>query len=327
MTALANAISSLSPSGVFAVGDRRVVDLHGWPEPLRDVPQALLQVGPATKSIPVWRSLLDGLVDAGLDRDGVLVAYGGGTLLDVAGFAASSYLRGIRWVSVATTLLAQVDAAHGGKTGIDHERGKNLVGAFHPPQAVLTPPDVLATLEANEVRCGLAEVIKHGVISQPDLVERAGRDAPETLVDDAKRVKLAVVARDPRETGERRVLNLGHTLGHAVEQASGYALAHGDAVGVGLRAACFLAERHAGFTESEAVLEALDRCGHPETAAVPIHAVRAALRRDKKRVGTTMRWVLPRALGDVGVYDDVPMALVDAAVERFATGPETPAAS
>ncbi len=318
MNALAPSLRRLAPSQVFVVADRRVVELHGMPDGVpSDAARVLLHVNHATKRFAVWRSIVDAMVDAKLDRDAVVVAYGGGTVLDVAGFAAASYLRGVRWIAVATTLLAQVDAAHGGKTGIDHERGKNLVGAFHEPSGVWTPTAVLSTLEPREVRCGLAEIIKHGVIARPDLVERAGRDDPATLVDDAKQVKLHIVSQDLKEQGVRRWLNLGHTLGHAVEQASGYELGHGDAVGVGLRAACFLAERHCGFNDSGAVLAALDRCGHPARVDLEAAAVRAALRHDKKRRADKLRWVLPRRLGEVDVFDDVPQDLVTAAIAEI----------
>jgi 3-dehydroquinate synthetase len=238
-----------------------------------------------------------------------VVAFGGGALLDVAGFAAATYLRGIRWVAVPTTLLAQVDAAHGGKTALDHAAGKNLIGAFHPPATVVCDTDLLRTLPPREICSGLAEVVKHAVIGAPGLLERAGRDDPASFVAEAAAVKLAIVARDPREQGERRLLNLGHTLGHAYEQASGYALSHGEAVALGLRAACRIAARHCGFRDGKAVEAALDRCGLPSRGALPFEALEA-LGHDKKRAGGRLRWVLPVALGDVRVFDDVPLGLV-----------------
>ncbi len=291
----------------FLVADRRVTELHGCPI---DAPQLLLDAGEASKSVATWERILDALVAAGLDRDGLLVAFGGGVVLDVAGFAAACYLRGIRWVALPTTLLAQVDAAHGGKTGIDHAAAKNLIGAFHPPAEVLVDTDLLATLPERELRGGLAEVIKHGVIGNPGLLERAGRATPATLVEEAALVKIGIVERDPREQGERRLLNLGHTLGHALEHASGYALHHGEAVALGLRAACRIAEEFTGFGGRGGVEEALDRCGLPRTANLRSADVLSALRHDKKRSGANLRWVLPLSVSDVRVYEGVPEGLV-----------------
>jgi len=305
-------LRELGASGAAVVADARVRELH--PPPC-DAPLLPVAPGERHKTLDAWRALLDGLAALRLDRDGVVVAFGGGVALDLAGFAAASYLRGVRWVAVPTTLLAQVDAAHGGKTGVDHPAAKNLVGAFHLPEAVLVDPGYLATLPAREVRCGLAEVVKHAVIGAPALLPRAGREDPAGLVEEAARVKLDLVARDPRDRGERRLLNLGHTLGHALERATEYALPHGEAVAVGLRAACEVAERHCGFHDRAAVEEALDRCGLPARAPAPLPAVLAALAHDKKRAGGRTRYVLPVALGDVRLFDDVPEALVTAALK------------
>ncbi|MCK6460038.1 MAG: 3-dehydroquinate synthase, partial [Planctomycetes bacterium] len=293
--------------GVLVAADAGVLALH--PLPL-DAHRLALPGGEAAKTFDTFHRVIDALVAEGLDRDGVVVAFGGGALLDVAGFAAAAYLRGVRWVAVPTTLLAQVDAAHGGKTAIDHPAAKNLVGAFHPPAEVLCDTDLLRTLPPREVRSGLAEVVKHAVIGAPGLLGRAGRDDPATFVEEAAAVKLAIVARDPREKGERRVLNLGHTLGHAFERASGYSLSHGEAVALGLRAACRIAARHCGFREGAAVEAALDRCGLPSRGSLPFDALAAALAHDKKRSDGKLRWILPVALGDVRVFDDVPESLV-----------------
>ncbi len=299
-------------SAAFLVADRKVVGLHGLP---LDTSHVLIDADERIKTLDTWRQVLDALVDHGLDRDAVLIAFGGGVILDLAGFAAATYLRGIRWIALPTTLLAMVDAAHGGKTGVDHPEAKNLIGAFHPPIEVLADTDVLKTLPEREVRGGLAEVVKHAVIGAPDLLARAGRDDPASFVAEAAQVKLEIVARDLREQGERRHLNLGHTLGHAIERASGYALHHGEAVAIGLRAACRIAREHCGFQESAAVHEALDRCGLPHRAAVGREDVLRALRHDKKRRDRTLRWVLPLRVGSVQVFDDVPEDLVLAALD------------
>jgi 3-dehydroquinate synthetase len=299
-------VEGLDPSGTLVVADERVAALHPLPT---DAGRLLLPGGEGVKTAATWQRVLDALVGAGLDRDGLLVAVGGGALLDVAGFAAATYLRGVRWVAVPTTLLAQVDAAHGGKTAIDHPAAKNLIGAFHPPAEVLCDTTFLRTLPEREVRSGLAEVVKHAVIGAPGLLERAGRDDPATFVEEAASVKLAIVARDPLEKGERRLLNLGHTLGHAFERASDYVLSHGEAVALGLRAACRIAARHCGFRDGGTVEAALDRCGLPSRSAHPLDALEA-LKHDKKRARGRLRWVLPVALGDVRLFDDVPEALV-----------------
>jgi 3-dehydroquinate synthetase len=295
--------------------DANVLRLHGMPEK-----RALFEVPPgeARKTVETWRALLDACVEAGLDRDSILVAVGGGVTLDLAGFAAAAYLRGIRWVAVPTTLLAQVDAAWGGKTGVDHPRGKNLIGAFHSPAALLVDPAYLATLSEREVCGGLAEVVKHGIIGDASLLDRAGRDAPASLVADAAAVKRAIVARDPFERGERTKLNLGHTLGHALERASDFALSHGEAVAVGLRAACRIAEGHCGFRDRARVEEALDRCGLPKRFAADPARLRDALRLDKKRASGRIRWILPVAVGDVRLFDDVPARLSDEALRETA---------
>jgi len=292
---------------VFTVIDRNVRELHGLPV---EGPWHALPPGEAHKTAATWQAVLDALVAERLDRDAVLLAVGGGVTLDVAGFAAATYLRGIRWVAMPTTLLAMVDAAWGGKTGLDHAAAKNLIGAFHGPAEVIVQPEFLRTLPERQLRSGLAEGVKHGVIGDPSLLVRAGRNDPASFVHDAAAVKRELVARDPRDRGERRALNLGHTLGHAVERASGYEITHGEAVALGLRAASAIAERHCRFSERGAVEDALDRCGLPATVRLEEKPVLDALAHDKKRSSSSLRWVLPLAVGDVQVFDDVPAALV-----------------
>ncbi|MEM8884644.1 MAG: 3-dehydroquinate synthase family protein [Planctomycetota bacterium] len=291
----------------FTVIDRHVRELHGLPG---EGPWRTIEPGETHKTIETWQGVLDALVEERIDRDGVLVAVGGGMTLDLAGFAAATYLRGIRWRAVPTTLLAMVDAAWGGKTGIDHPAAKNLIGAFHPPESVDVRPEFLRTLPEREMRSGLAEVVKHGVIGDRSLLDRAGRDDPASFVEDAAQVKREIVVRDPKDVGERRTLNLGHTLGHAFERASDYRLAHGEAVALGLRAACRIAERHCGFLERETVEEALDRCELPGSVKLAEEPVLEALAHDKKRSAKALRWALPLAIGDVQIFEDVPAPLV-----------------
>lgn len=267
--------------------------------------------GEAHKTLATVAGLYDAFVAAGLDRRSPVIALGGGVVGDVAGFAAATYLRGVPFVQVPTTLLSMVDASVGGKTGVDLPQGKNLVGAFKQPALVLIDPETLHTLPSDEFRSGLAEVIKHGMIDDPGLFEvmegRAVLPLSE-LVTRAVRVKVAVVQEDPFEQGRRAVLNLGHTFGHAFETLSGYQLRHGEGVSIGLAAATRLAARLALCEPAlvERVESALDRLGLPVRApGFAPGEIMAAMGADKKRVGRRLRFVLPRAVGDVDVFDDV----------------------
>jgi 3-dehydroquinate synthase len=270
----------------------------------------------------VWAAL----AAARLPRDGAIVALGGGTVGDLAGFAAATWLRGVAWVGVPTTLLAQVDASVGGKTAVDLPAGKNLVGAFHQPAGVLVDPDTLATLSARQRRSGLAEVVKTGFA-----VDAALWDWLETRLDalaegDAAALagavarsiaaKARVVQADERERegGGRTALNFGHTLGHALEAVLGYrGLTHGEAVALGMRVAAALSVRVAGLTpESQVRLEAaLDHLRLPvRMPPVSVARLLAAMRQDKKRAAGTVRWVLTPRIGDASVPRAVESRLV-----------------
>ncbi len=257
-----------------------------------------------------------------VERGDIVVALGGGVVGDLVGFAAATYLRGVRLVQAPTTLVAQVDSALGGKVGVDLPAGKNLVGAFHQPALMVADTTVLATLPEREWRAGLAEVLKHGVIRDRELLdllrdERAavlGR-APGVvarIVARAAAVKVDVVREDPLEHGLRRILNYGHTLGHALERVAGYGVVrHGEAVGWGMAAAARIGERvglcAAGFVEwQDDLLRSyglLDAASLPRVAA---DALIAATRLDKKSAGGRINWILPREPGDVVVTSDVP---------------------
>jgi 3-dehydroquinate synthase len=245
------------------------------------------------------------LLAAGLTRKSLLVALGGGAVTDAAGFLAAVFMRGIDWVAVPTTLLAMVDAALGGKTAVNLPAAKNALGAFHPPSAVLADPAALATLPRRQLRNGFGEALKYGVL-EPALLDRMARLAREgradaALVADCARVKLAVVERDPRERGERRLLNLGHTFGHGVEAAGGFArYAHGEAVAVGMAFAFRLAARMGRVPRgaAERVEAALAGAGLPVRVPPEVARKAAALmRHDKKRTATGLLWVLPRGVG------------------------------
>jgi len=301
--------------------------------------------GEQHKTLSTVASLYDQFLAAGLDRSGLVLSLGGGVTGDIAGFAAASFMRGVPFAQVPTTLLSMVDASVGGKTGVDLPQGKNLVGAFKQPVVVVIDPLVLSTLEEAEIRSGMAEVIKHGVIGAPGLftdLERAGealasgagqpRTAPPSglaasaahtsittpQIAQALRVKIRIVEEDPYEHGRRATLNLGHTVGHAVETLSGFELRHGEAVSIGMVAAARIAAS-LGRAEShlveriEAVLAAWGlpvRCTAPDGAPFQAHRIWQAMAHDKKRRGDALRWILPLAVGEVTISEDVPRQLV-----------------
>ena len=254
-----------------------------------------------------------------------LVALGGGVVGDLAGFCAATYQRGVPVVQAPTTLVAQVDSAYGGKTGIDLPEAKNYVGAYHQPAAVIVDPDALHTLPAAELTAGWAEVLKTALIAGGELWERVGADAPvdERTILACARLKLAVVAEDERDAGRRQVLNLGHTVGHAIETATGYArYRHGEAVGLGLLAALRLSgaqELRARVRELLIAHELPVTLRHPGGHAVDVEAIIAALAHDKKRLAGHVPFVLPDAPGDVRVGCEVPPHELRAAVAELAT--------
>ena len=267
--------------------------------------------GEAAKTYEGLHSLYDQLLQAGADRHTLLIALGGGALSDMAGFAAATWMRGLPWVSVPTTLLAQIDAGIGGKVAIDHPGGKNLIGAFYPPRAVLVDPALLRTLPPEELRSGLAEVVKHGVIAAPALFARLEAQGPEplaTTVLEAVRVKVDVVSEDPWERGRREVLNLGHTVGHAVERLSGFSLRHGEAVSIGMAAVTRLAVC-LGVCDPELeprLLGVLRRLELPVRAPeIEPEAVWQAMASDKKSRAGVVRFVLPVRLGEVTVRSGI----------------------
>ena len=273
--------------------------------------------GEGAKNLATVEGLYAQLIEAGIQRDGTILALGGGVLGDTAGFAAASFLRGIRLVQMPSTLLAMVDASVGGKVGVDLPQGKNLVGAFLQPAAVILDPELLETLPAVEWRCGMAEVLKHGLLADEELLaprllqhgRPAAADMPE-LLRRALRVKIDVVEADPFERGRRAHLNLGHTFAHAVEQVSGYRWKHGEAVAVGLLAAARLSARlelcEAGLVAR--VNDALSTIGLPRQleGTLEASALYAAMATDKKWIGGRSRFVLLRGIGQPEIVWDVP---------------------
>ncbi len=285
----------------------------GWEPRLVEVPD-----GEANKTLASWSGLVDALLDARVDRRTPVLALGGGVTGDLVGFAAAATLRGLPLVQVPTTLLAMVDSSVGGKTGVNTPHGKNLVGAFHQPALVWAPLDTLGTLPDDELRCGFGEVVKHAVLAgeealracealAPALLRRDGA-AVARVVGDSVRTKAAVVAEDPLEQGRRAILNLGHTLGHALEAVCGYgALRHGEAVALGLLAIARFT-RARGLSEAPDLPERLERLhaalGLPLAPpdADPV-ALAAAVGFDKKRLRGKLRVVLPLAPGRVVSYE------------------------
>ena len=276
--------------------------------------------GEIHKTLVSAERIWDQMVAAGMTRADHIVALGGGVIGDLAGFCAATYQRGVPVVQVPTTLVAQVDSAYGGKTGVDLPAAKNYVGAYHQPAGVLVDPDLLETLPAEELAAGWVEVLKTALIAGGDLWERvaAGGEVDERTILDCARTKLAVVAADERDAGRRQVLNLGHTVGHAIETATGYArYRHGEAVGLGLLAAL----RLSGQDDLRAqVRELLLARGLPVALAdtsVEVEQIVAATARDKKRIGVHVPFVLVQAPGGVVTGQEVADADLRAAVAEL----------
>ncbi|HSM16466.1 MAG TPA: 3-dehydroquinate synthase [Gemmatimonadales bacterium] len=274
--------------------------------------------GEVSKTREAWARLIDALLEGGFGRDSAIVALGGGVVGDLAGFVAATFMRGVPLLAVPTTLVAMVDASVGGKTAINTPQGKNLIGAFHPPIAVLADPCTLLTLPDPVFRSGLAEAVKHGVVADREYFEWIGREAGrirtrdlETLARLVKRsveLKAAIVSRDEREAGERAVLNAGHTLGHGLEHASGYRIDHGEAVALGLLAECRLAEAM-GVAEAglaDAVEQVLTMVNLPTTLrmSVDADAVIRAIQADKKSRSEVPHLALPESIGHMHHADD-----------------------
>jgi 3-dehydroquinate synthase len=283
------------------------------------VMRVALEPGEEHKTLDTVRGLYDRFLGARLERGSPAIALGGGVTGDTVGFAAATYLRGVPFVQCPTTLLAMVDSSVGGKVGVNVPQGKNLIGAFHQPVAVVIDPLVLASLPARELRCGLAECIKHGAIRDAGLLTFLERERDALLALDPARltelvrwnvaIKAAVVMADEKETGERAHLNFGHTFAHAIEATLGYGtLLHGEAVGLGMIAASELARR-LGLCSDEvpaALRSQVGAVGLPTSAELPDdERLLGAMKLDKKVSGSRLRFVLPVGLGSVVVRDDV----------------------
>jgi len=281
--------------------------------------------GETAKNMQAVEAVLDALFAIGADRRSVVVALGGGVVGDIAGFAAAIYMRGIRFVQVPTTLLAQVDSSVGGKTGVNHPRGKNLIGAFHQPEAVLADTDTLHTLPPRELSAGLAEVLKHGLLADADYFARVRRDLPLLLACDETalaeaiarscEIKAGIVARDEKESGERALLNLGHTFGHAIEALTGYdRWLHGEAVGCGICLAADLSQRLGllGRADVDAVRQAVDAARLPTRIdGLSRAAALESMRGDKKAEAGEVRFIVLERIG-CAIQRTVPADALDA---------------
>jgi shikimate kinase / 3-dehydroquinate synthase len=307
------------PGRRFVITDDAVAAHYRVPEAAAEL---RLPPGEEHKTLASVERLLRGLAAAGMDHDDHVVALGGGVVGDVAGFCAAVYQRGVRVVQVPTTLVAQVDSAYGGKTGVDLPEGKNYAGAYHQPSAVLVDPSAMATLPQEELAAGWAEVVKTALIGGGSLWERvrSGAALDRDLVLACARTKLSVVASDERDSGRRQTLNLGHTVGHAIETATGYRrYRHGEAVGLGLLAALTLSGQAELRSEVAALLAGR---GLPITldAGVDVEAVLAAVQRDKKRRGGRVGFVLVESPGDVRPGRPVPESELRAAMAELRHG-------
>jgi 3-dehydroquinate synthase len=341
-------LPALVPAGRGTIGiiaDDRVFGLHGVAVEAalrgtgRPVIVASFAAGEASKTRETKAGLEDALLDAGLGRDGVVVGLGGGVATDLAGFVAATILRGVAFIAAPTTLLAMVDASIGGKTGVNHRLGKNLIGAFHQPRAVVADLDVLATLPAAELDCGLAEMVKHVLVGGDEAgLDRLVAAAPAmrrlelpALADEVARsasIKARYVALDAREAGARAALNAGHTIGHGIERASGYGVSHGSAVAIGLVAEALAASRLGVLEERDArrVREAVIAAGLPDRLPAGVSPARVleATAFDKKRLGGEPRFSLLAAIGRpardaAGAFTiPVPPAITLEALEQLA---------
>jgi 3-dehydroquinate synthase len=286
--------------------------------------------GEPAKNLGMVEQIAEQMVQAGADRKALVVAFGGGVIGDTAGFLASIFMRGVPVVQIPTTVVAQLDASIGGKTGVNLRSGKNLIGTFHQPWMVLVDPQILATLEEREFRSGLFEAVKCGVIRDRNLFEfmvqaakkicSRNRKALERIIVNSVRVKASVVSADERESGLRAILNFGHTIGHALESATGYSqLLHGEAVGWGMIAAAAIASDVRACTPAitAQITSAVTSYGPLPPFKAATGDIIARLSADKKRVAGAIHFVLPQKIGKVKITSEVPPEAIYSAVEHI----------
>ena len=317
----------------FIVSSPLVWKLHGRSiaASLPNAEPILIPDGERFKHLHTVGRIYEALIRAEADRATTIVAVGGGVIGDVAGFAAATFLRGVALAHVPTTLLAQVDSAIGGKVGVNHTLGKNLIGAFHPPVLVAIDPQLLDTLPRREFRAGLYEVVKYGMIASRSLFERLDREMsavfardPQVvrpLVAECCRIKASVVEADEREEGPRRVLNFGHTVGHAIEATTKYRrFRHGEAIAYGMLAAADLAVTRGVLTEPDrqALEQMISHMGPlPPSSDLSIKQTVDTIKRDKKVVGGKLHFVLPTGIGTTTIVDDVTGRQIERALKKL----------
>lgn len=298
---------------------------------LKDPMTVLVPAGELSKSLRRVEHVASKLLARGADRRSLLIVFGGGMIGDLGGFVASTYMRGIDYVQVPTTVVAQVDSAIGGKTAVNVGAMKNLIGTFYPPRLVLADPIVLSTLDARAFRSGLYEVVKHAILAGPQFFNRLEKclhalrpsraKVLGPVLAQAAQVKVNVVSRDEREAGLRRVLNLGHTFGHALEEVTRYRrFLHGEAVGWGMLAATRISQKLGLLSTSQA--ERIERVLHrvgplPTIRDLNVVRVLKLLPRDKKAVGGKIHWVLPERIGKVRIVADIPTLSVAGAFREI----------
>ena len=329
---------AVAPAHRYAI----ITDSHVGPLYARAVAEVIgvasgdilvVPAGEASKTRGSWGWLTDHLIERGFGRDSAIIALGGGVVGDLAGFVAATYMRGIPIIHLPTTLLAMIDSSIGGKAGVDTAMGKNLVGAFHQPAGVLVDPQTLETLPLNELRTGFAEALKHGVIADRHYFDSVVEAIPSVLYDGQKagdsltdlivgsiEIKSRIVARDEHEGGLRKILNFGHTVAHAIELLSGYSIAHGEAVAIGMTIEAEMAVR-AGFAADGLTGEiraALSAAGLPVKLPKEMTADRmlGVMQADKKARAGSIQYALPRAIGQMAGSDSGWAVSVDDAIVR-----------
>lgn len=328
--AAADFIAAKNFTKVLLVTDENVGALYA--DKIAGFDVVKIPAGETSKNLREAENLYTRAIESRLDRKSAIVALGGGVVGDLAGFVAATYLRGINFVQVPTTLLAQVDSSVGGKTAVNHKLGKNLIGAFYQPRAVFIDIATLKTLPERELKAGLAEVVKYGVISDENFfsfleenVDKILSRNAEVLAQIVRRsceIKAEVVSLDERETGLRRILNFGHTIAHAVEEETGYEkYNHGEAVAIGMLGAAFISEKigaasHEAVERLENLIARLGLQSYCE--GVSVDKMYGALFRDKKTVGGKINWVVMKKIGAVEVTSDVPENIVREALKNIA---------
>jgi 3-dehydroquinate synthase len=323
-------VAPLAPTSIHIVTNTQVGPLYADPvrracERVAPTSQCTIAEGETTKTLQTVAQVIDALVEARADRASVVLALGGGVVGDIAGFAASTFMRGVRVVQVPTTLLAQVDSAVGGKTGVNHPSGKNLIGTFHQPSVVVSDTSVLRSLSRRELSAGLAEVLKHGLLADPDYFERTVGDLPALLALDDEalaaaivrscQIKAHIVGHDERESGERALLNLGHTFGHAIEALTGFGRwLHGEAIGCGLCLAGDLSSRLGliGPAEVDRIAQAVAQARLPaRIEGLSKAAAIQVMRGDKKAQAGRIRFIVLERIGRA-IQREAPEAMVEA---------------